>query len=221
MDLPWDIYFNIHRTDTPQTQKQVGESWIEFDVVNTWIDYLRLSNDFSGFYKRSINAGTWKSTMTSRIQDVAFDGVTSNSIQDGGALVFNILIFDLRVQLQHCMYQEKTLLFDLIKVNTFICKREISGLSSPLRLLINLNSEMCEFDKPIFIWYTNARLWLEFIYDKDIYQIKICSLYFIYYSLESLSKWRSTHTKTPQTCYSLLNIQTWYMQVWYHSQVRI
>ena len=31
---------------------------------------------FSGFYKRSINAGTWKSTNTSHIQDVAFDGVT-------------------------------------------------------------------------------------------------------------------------------------------------
>ena len=61
-------------------------SWIEFDVVTsqccwlcnaTWIDYMRLSNDFSGFYKRSINAGTWKSTITSHIQDVAFEGVTS------------------------------------------------------------------------------------------------------------------------------------------------
>ena len=60
------------------------------------------------------------------------DVTTSNSIQDGGALVVNILVFNLRVQLQHCMYQRKTLLFALIKVNTFICKREISGLSSPL-----------------------------------------------------------------------------------------
>ena len=64
-------------------------SWIEFDVVTshrqtqsasdcnaTWIDYLRLSNYFSGFYKRSINAGTWKSTITNHIQDVVFDGVT-------------------------------------------------------------------------------------------------------------------------------------------------
>ena len=57
---------------------------------------------------------------------------TSNSIQDGGDLVVNILVFDLRMQLQHCTYQRKTLLFALIKVNTFICKREISGLSSPL-----------------------------------------------------------------------------------------
>ena len=50
-------------------------SWIEFDAVTsnskffrlcnaTWIDYSRLSNDFSGFYKRSINAGTWKSQAT-------------------------------------------------------------------------------------------------------------------------------------------------------------
>ena len=59
---------------------------------------------------------------------------TSNSIQDGGALV-NILVFDLRVQLQHCTYQRKTWLFALIKVSTFICKREISGLSSPLKAL--------------------------------------------------------------------------------------
>ena len=43
----------------------------------------------------------------------------------------NILVFDLRVQLQHCTCQRKTLLFALIKVSTFICKREISGLSSP------------------------------------------------------------------------------------------
>ena len=57
---------------------------------------------------------------------------TSNSIQDGGALVVNILVFDLRMQLQHCTYQRKTLLFALIKVSTFICKREISGLGSPL-----------------------------------------------------------------------------------------
>ena len=60
------------------------------------------------------------------------DVTTSNSIQDGGALVVNILVFDLRVQLQHCMYQRKTLLFALIKVSTFICKREILDLSSPL-----------------------------------------------------------------------------------------
>ena len=32
---------------------------------------------------------------------------TSNSIQDGGVLVVNILVFDLRVQLQHCTYQRE------------------------------------------------------------------------------------------------------------------
>ena len=53
-------------------------------------------------------------------------------VQDDVALAVNILVFDLRVQLQHCTYQRKTLLFALIKVNTFICKRKISGLSSPL-----------------------------------------------------------------------------------------
>ena len=63
------------------------------------------------------------------------DVTTSNSIQDGGAIVVNILIFDLRVQLQHCTYQRRTLLFALIKVITFICKREISGFSSPLTLI--------------------------------------------------------------------------------------
>ena len=62
------------------------------------------------------------------------DVTTSNSIQDGGALVVKILVFHLRVQLQHCTYQRKTLLFALIKVSTFICKRAISGLSSPLKV---------------------------------------------------------------------------------------
>ena len=49
------------------------------------------------------------------------DVTTSNSIKDDGALVVNILVFDLRVQLQHCTYQRKALLFALIKVITFIC----------------------------------------------------------------------------------------------------
>ena len=60
------------------------------------------------------------------------DITTSHSIQDGGGLVVNILVFDLRVQLQHCTYQRKILLFALIKVSTFICKQEILGCSSPL-----------------------------------------------------------------------------------------
>ena len=66
------------------------------------------------------------------------DVTPSNSIQDGGVLIVNILVFDLRVQLQHCTYQRKTLLFALIKVSSFICKREISGFSSPLRYNFNL-----------------------------------------------------------------------------------
>ena len=129
------------RSKTKILTTRAPPSWIEFDVTTsnskcfrlcnaTWIDYLRLSNEFSGFYKRSINTGTWKSKITNHIQDVVFDGdvTTSNSIQDGGALVVNILVFDLRMQLQHCTYQRKTLLFALIKISTFICKREISGL---------------------------------------------------------------------------------------------
>ena len=56
---------------------------------------------------------------------------TSNSIQDGRTLVVNILVIHLRVQLQHCTYQRKTLLFALIKVSTFICKR-IFQASVPL-----------------------------------------------------------------------------------------
>ena len=63
--------------------------------------------------------------------------MTSNSIQDGGALVVNILVFDLHVQLQHCTYQRKTLPFaHLIKGSTVICKREILGCSSPLTSLL-------------------------------------------------------------------------------------
>ena len=71
------------------------------------------------------------------------DVTTSNSIQDGGALVVNILVFDLRVQLQHCTYQRKTLLFAVIKVSTFICKREISDFSSPLTKNRELKQSSC------------------------------------------------------------------------------
>ena len=49
------------------------------------------------------------------------DVTTSNLIKDGGAVVVNILVFDVRVQLQHCTYQRKRLLFTLIKVSTFKC----------------------------------------------------------------------------------------------------
>ena len=70
------------------------------------------------------------------------DVTTSNSIQDGGVLVVNILVFDLLVQLQHCTYQRKTSLFSLIKVNTFICKREISGFSFLLTYLYKYERKM-------------------------------------------------------------------------------
>ena len=62
------------------------------------------------------------------------DVTTSHSIQDGGVLVVNILVFDRRVQLQHCTYQRKTLLFALNKVSTLTCNREILGCNSPLRM---------------------------------------------------------------------------------------
>ena len=64
----------IRRSKTKILTTRAPPSWIVFDVVTsnskcfrlynaTWIDYVRLANDFSGFYKRSINAGTWKSTI--------------------------------------------------------------------------------------------------------------------------------------------------------------
>ena len=57
-----------------------------------------------------INAGTWESTITSHILGVTFH---ANLIEDGGALIVNILVFD-------CV---------------FICKREILSLSSTLKYL--------------------------------------------------------------------------------------
>ena len=87
------------------------------------------------------------------------DVTTSNSIQDGGALVVNILVFDLRVHLQHCTYQRKTLLFALIKVSTFICKREISGLSSPLN-----RSNVCWFSTSGYI-HTHAQFHVILLYN--------------------------------------------------------
>ena len=70
------------------------------------------------------------------------------------ALVVNILVFDLRVQLQHCTYQRKTLLFALIKVSTFICKREILGCSSPLmNLAQNVSNSFYYFGNlPVFLF---------------------------------------------------------------------
>ena len=72
--------------------------WIEFDVVT------------SHRQTRHLEYGLW--LLISMF--LRCDVTTSNSIQDGGALVVNILVFDLRVQLQHCTYQRKTLLLVLI-----------------------------------------------------------------------------------------------------------
>ena len=85
------------------------------------------------------------------------DATTSNSIQDGGALVENILVFDHRVQLQHCTYQRKTLLFALIKVGTFICKRELLGCSSPLILKFS-NSNTSLIPRNFNFWSEYVRV---------------------------------------------------------------
>ena len=87
------------------------------------------------------------------------DVTTSNSIQDGGVLVVNILVFDLLVHLQHCTYQRKTLLFALIKISTFICKREFSGFSSPL-------------------WKLWGKIWLNFIIVFDFPHDKYWGIHF-------------------------------------------
>ena len=92
------------------------------------------------------------------------DVTTSNSIQDGGALVVNILVFDLRVQLQYCTYQRKTLLFALIKVSTFICKREILGCSSPLKDW-SVSDDLASWDK---LFHSMAPLYLKLIFKNSL-----------------------------------------------------
>ena len=96
-------------------------------------------------------------TTYSRCRVWRCDVTTSNSIQDGGALVVSILVFDLRVQLT---YQRKTLLFALIKVSTFICKKEIPGFSSPLKLfkqsliIHEIKRKKSMFNECLYMWYT-------------------------------------------------------------------
>ena len=79
------------RSKTKILTTWVSPSWIEFDVetsqrqTQSASDCVMLLESitwdsqtiFLAFTKRSINAGTWKSTITSHIQDVTFDGVTS------------------------------------------------------------------------------------------------------------------------------------------------
>ena len=110
--------------------------WIEFDVVTShrqtrYLEYGLWLLIYM-FLRRSQVIDPSSITQTEALWVWLCDVTTSKPIQDGVALVVNILVFDLRVQLQHCTYQRKTLLFASIKVSTFICKREISGLSSPL-----------------------------------------------------------------------------------------
>ena len=94
------------------------------------------TEEFSGFicYKKRKRKHTFSKYEQVTRKHFEFDVVTSQrqtQSKMAAPLVVNILVFDLRVQLQHGTYQRKTLLFALIKVSTFICKREISGLSSP------------------------------------------------------------------------------------------
>ena len=139
------------RSKTKILTTRAPPSWIEFDVVTPTVkrDILNMACDcwfprscvyWSLVKARKIVRESHVIDSSSITQSEAFwvwrcDVTMSNSIQDGGAIVVNILIFDLRVQLQRCTYQRRTLLFALIKVITFICKREISGFSSPLTLI--------------------------------------------------------------------------------------
>ena len=70
----------------------------------------------------------WKQPVRTHRGDSLLNSIVTTCLQACNSLrvftcvVVNILVFDLRVQLQHCMYQRKTLLSALIKVSTFICK---------------------------------------------------------------------------------------------------
>ena len=127
-------------------------SWIEFDVVTSQHQTQSASDCVMllEWLRETLKRFFWLLQEINKRRNMEFnnhksysrccvwrcDVTTSKSIQDGGALVVNVLVFDLRVKLQHCMYQRKTLLFALIKVSTFICKREILGWSSPLNVLL-------------------------------------------------------------------------------------
>ena len=96
-------------------------SWIEFDVVTsqrqaqsdsdcvmllepiTWDSQtiLWLLQEINKRRNMKIN----NHKPYSRCRVLRCDVTTLNSIQDGSALVINILVFDLRMPVQHCMYQ--------------------------------------------------------------------------------------------------------------------
>ena len=113
------------RSKTKIVTTRAPPSWIEFDVVTsqcqTWYFEYDLWLFISMFLRWSLVKArkiVWEShvidscsiTWSEALWVWRYDVTTSNSIQDGGALVVNILVFDLRVQLQHCTYQRKTLL---------------------------------------------------------------------------------------------------------------
>ena len=106
-------------------------SWIEFDVVTSQ-----------------------RQTQSASDCVMLLESITWDSQAIFLALVVNILVFDLRVQLQHCTYQRKTFLFALIKVSTFICNREISGLSSPLSYRAVKMSNICLINMGSPCWCT-------------------------------------------------------------------
>ena len=135
------------REDRKLKYWRLGQTWIEFDVVTSQRQTQSASDCV--MHKPYSRCRVWRCDVT-----------TSNSIQDGGTLVVNILVFDPRVQLQHWMYQRKTLLFALIKVSTFICKREISGLSSPFFRLV--------WKKRIFYVFHWATHWILFCFSENI-----------------------------------------------------
>ena len=138
------MFFFLLRSKNKILTTWAPPSWIEFDVVTSHCQTRHLEYGLwlliSMFLRLLISCKSQKIVWESHVIDSSSitqsealwvwrcDVTTSNSIQDGGALVVNILVFDLHVQLQHYTYQRKTLIFALIKVSTFICKREISGL---------------------------------------------------------------------------------------------
>ena len=164
--FPWYVQCCscTRRSKTKILTTRAPPSWIEFDVVTSHPverDILNMACDCwfpcSCVYWSLVKARkiVWESRVidsSSIAQSEALwvwrcDVTTSNSIQDGGALVVNILVFDLRMPVQHCTYQGETLLFALIKINTLICKREISGFSFPLSKQFTVTCKVSIFNE--------------------------------------------------------------------------
>ena len=124
-------YWRLGRRHLLRLSLTLWRHTVKQDILNMTCDcWFPCSFVYWSFVKaRNI---VWESQVIDSSSITQSEVALHHSIQDGGALVVNILVSDLRMQLQHCTYQRKTLLFALIKVSTFLCKREISGLSSPL-----------------------------------------------------------------------------------------